>query len=311
VRGTVFLVETSNFKQTRNQKFFIQLNLRDRTGSIRAVRWEATEDLYRSFSVDDFVLVDGRVEEFQQHPQLIVDSISRVEAEGIDFGDFLPISNRDLDEMLAELRREVEAVERTPLRQLLIRLLDDRETASGLSRCPAGKSLHHAWVGGLLEHILSLIALGKSVAALYPALDRDLLVAAAIIHDLGKIRELSYTTNFSYTEEGQLLGHIAIGMSIVREKAATIEGFPPALLLELEHLIASHHGIPEYGALKLPMTREAIVFHYLDNLDAKLASFDSIEAEFEQFSGEATPSGRWSDYKPHLGRRLFFPKRDD
>ena len=312
VRRLVLLVETSNFKQTRNQKYFIQMSLRDRTAAIRAVRWEATEELYRSFTVDDFVRVDGRVEEFQQSPQLIVDAIEKVPAEGVDFGDFLPTTPKDIGELTAALREAVQSVRRPPLRALLESLLDDPEVFSALTRCPAGKSLHHAYIGGLLEHIVSLIGLGRLVASSYPTLDADLLVAAAVLHDIGKIRELSYKRNFSYTSEGQLLGHLALGIELVREKASAIADFPEKLLLEILHIIASHHGVPEYGALKVPMTREAIVFHYLDNLDAKMSTFDTVEQEIEQLGADPAPGdgGRWSDYRPFLGRKLFFPDRE-
>src|SRR5690606_19539927 len=166
-------------------------------------------------------------------------------------------------------------VRRAPLRQLLLAIIDDPEIRPALRAVPAGKALHHACVGGLLEHICSLIGAARQLTRHYPQLDRDLLYAAAILHDIGKVRELSYTGAFEYTNEGQLLGHIGIGLVIVDRKARSIPGFPNDLLLEIEHLIASHHGLPEYGAIKLPMTAEAIAFHYLDNLDAKLSTLTS------------------------------------
>jgi 3'-5' exoribonuclease len=300
----VFLVESSNFKQTRNGKFFIQLELRDRTSSIKAIRWEATSELYASFGVDDFVKVAGRVEEFQQHLQIIVDELSPVSPDKVELADFLPQTSRDITAMMRELRTMVEEVKNPPLRQLLLDFLNDPEVQAGLPRCPAGKALHHAYIGGLLEHVLSLASAARRIAPNYPQLDCDLLVAGALLHDIGKLRELSFARSFRYTDVGQLVGHIAMGITWVEEKARRIDGFPLELLAHLQHIIGSHHGLPEHGAVKLPMTSEAIAFHHLDDLDAKLASLDTIRKE--QRLGEEADS-RWSMWNPALGRRIYFP----
>jgi len=308
VTEATYLVESSNFKQTRNQKYFIQMNLRDKTGSIRAIRWEADETIYNSFSIDDFVLVNGRIEEFQNHRQLIVDSITRLDPRDIMYEDFLPVSDRGKDEMVAELKTVVESIGNEPLKNLLQSFLEDKDILFALSHCPAGKSLHHAYIGGLLEHILSLCELARSVANRYPRLDLDLLLAGCVLHDIGKCEELTFRKNFSYTDEGQLIGHIGIGLLMVKEKAGALPNFPQDLLLQLQHIIASHHGLLEYGALKRPMTPEAIAFHYLDNLDSKMATLDTIENELlGERQGADRSAGLWSDYKPHLERRIYFP----
>jgi 3'-5' exoribonuclease len=311
VEGGIYLVEASNFKQTRNQKHFIQMTLRDRTGSIKAIRWEASEDLYASFGVDDFVQIQGRVEEFQQQLQVIVDSLAKVDPSTVDFNDFLPTSSEDLAALEAELRRSVSGVQEPHIKALLEIVLRDPETLAGLTRCPAGKTLHHAYVGGLLEHVVALVRSASAVCQLYPQLNRDVLTAAALLHDIGKIEELSYTRTFGYTARGQLLGHISLGLLLVQGWVSRIPGFPERLLLEILHIIASHHGEAEYGAIKPPMTPEAIAFHYLDNLDAKLASLSAIEKEVEaQDPGfNSDELGRWSDFKPHLGKKFFFPRR--
>ena len=234
-----YLVESSNFKQTRNQKYFIQMNLRDKTGSIRAIRWDADQAIYNSFSIDDFVLINGRVEEFQNHRQLIVDSITRLDPQDILYEDFLPASERGKDEMLAELQSIVHSVGDENLKSLLESFLGDHDLLFALSHCPAGKSLHHAYIGGLLEHILSLCELARGVAGRYRKLNLDLLLAGCILHDIGKCKELSFRKNFSYTDEGQLIGHIGIGLLMVKEKADSIPGFPEDLLLHLQHIIAN------------------------------------------------------------------------
>lgn len=309
VANGTFLVESANFKQTRNNKYFIQLVLRDRTGSIKAVRWDASQELFSSFSSEDFLQINGRVEEFQQQLQIVVDDLRRVPPESVDFEEFLPVALRDPGEMERELLESVASVENPSIKALLSSFLEDQNIRKALLRCPAGKVLHHAYVGGLLEHILSLIGAAKLLARNYPCLNADILVAAAVLHDIGKIRELSYTHSFGYTDEGQLMGHIGIGILLLEEKAKGIPGFPDDLLLHLQHIIVSHHGLPEHGAMKPPMTPDAIAFHYLDNLDAKLAMVDSLKQELHSADEATEQERRWTDFKPSLGRRIFFPGR--
>ncbi len=308
LQGAVYLVEESNFKQTRNSKYFIQLALRDRTGSIRAVRWEATQNLYESFSAQDFLKISGRVEEFQQHLQVVIDSLERLPPENVQHEDFLPISPRPVEEMTRELEETVAALDDPHLRALLTTFLEDKKLRGAILRCPAGKVLHHAYIGGLLEHILSLATAGKLMARHYPRLNADLLVAAAFLHDIGKIREIAFSGAFSYTDEGQLVGHIGLGLLLLTEKANTVPGFPAELLLHLQHIIASHHGLPEHGAIKQPMTPEAIAFHYLDNLDAKISMLDVLEKELPLADVTSGEERRWTEFKPSLGRRIYFPR---
>ena len=307
VDGAVLLVEMANFKQTRNNKNFIQLQLRDRTGSVKAVRWEASHELFASFESEDFIRITGRVEEFQQKLQIVVDRIEPVPASEVDSNQFLPSSERDIGEMETELQGAIATVRDDQLRALLLAVVQDPDVASGLRRCPAGKAMHHAYVGGLLEHILSLIHAGQQLSKVYPELNGDLLTAAAILHDIGKVRELSYDRAFQYTDEGQLLGHIGIGLVLVSEKAAGLPEFPQDLRDQVLHLVASHHGIPEHGALKVPMTPEAIAFHYLDNLDAKLGTLRALRQELAQADAATTQERRWTEFKPSLGRRIMFP----
>lgn len=307
IADTVYLVETANFKQTRNNKHFIQLILRDRSGSIKAVRWEASQELYNSFTTEDFLRIRGRVEEYQQHLQIVVDDLARVPPESVDFEEFLPMAARKPEDMERELLEEIASIGNTHLKALLLAFLEDQDIRNGLLRCPAGKTLHHAYVGGLLEHILSLMGAAKLLVKNYPKLNLDMLLAAALLHDIGKIRELSYTRAFNYTDEGQLVGHIGIGLLLLDEKVKAVRDFPRDILVQIQHIIASHHGLPEHGALKHPMTPEAIAFHYLDDLDAKLAMLEGLEKEL-QVSSEATDrERRWTDFKPSLGRRIFFP----
>jgi 3'-5' exoribonuclease len=303
----IYLVETANFKQTRNNKFFIQLSLRDRTGSIKAILWEATQELFDSFSTEDFLRIDGRVEEFQQNLQIVVDGLQPVADDSVDFEEFLPVSARNPSDMARELEATIASMSDPHLKALMLAFWEDPEIRRGILRCPAGKVLHHACIGGLLEHILSLMGAAKLIARNYPRLNADMLLAAAFFHDIGKIRELSYSRAFNYTDVGQLVGHMGIGLVMLEEKAKLLPGLPREVLLHLEHIVASHHGLPEHGAMKPPMTPEAIAFHYLDNLDAKLAMVESLARELEVQGDAASEERRWTDFKPALGRRIFFP----
>lgn len=307
VEGGIYLVEEANFKQTRNSKYFIQFLLRDKTGSVKAVKWEATQELYSSLGSEDFIQITGRVEEFHDQLQIILDHFVRVPPEEVDYEEFLPVSPRDPLAMERELQEAVASIGDPHIKALLTRFLEDGELRNGLLRCPAGKTLHHAYVGGLLEHILSLVGAAKLLCKNYPSLNTDVLVAAAVLHDIGKVRELSYVHAFGYTDEGQLVGHIGIGLLLVAEKAKEVQGFPSDVLVHLQHIIASHHGLPEHGAMKLPMTAEAIAFHYLDNLDAKLAMVDGIKKELAIADASTDQDRRWTEFKQALGRRLFFP----
>jgi 3'-5' exoribonuclease len=251
--------------------------------------------------------VSGRIEEFQKHLQIVVDELARVSPDEVDFEEFLPVSARDPADMLRDVEEHIAAISDPHLKALLVAVVTDPEIRKGLLRCPAGKVLHHAYIGGLLEHVLSLMGAAKLVARNYPRLNADVLVAAALLHDLGKVRELSYARTFHYTDEGQLVGHIGLGLLMLAEKLKALPGFPPELYLHLQHILASHHGLLEHGAMKHPMTPEAIAFHYLDNLDAKLAMVDSLARELEVAAEAASEDRRWTDFKPALGRRIFFP----
>ncbi len=301
----VLLVEASNFKQTRDGKYFLQMILRDRTGAVRAVRWEASQELYQSFGEGDFIRLSGRVEEFQQSPQVVVDELERVGAEAVNADDFLPVSSRSLEEMERELLEHVASLQDPHLRELITSFLEDPDIRRRLLRCPAGKTLHHACVGGLLEHIVSLMGTARLLARSYPRLNVDLLVGAAFLHDIGKLHELSYESSFGYSDRGQLVGHIGVGLVMIAEKIRGLDEFPEDLHTHLEHIIASHHGLPEHGALKAPMTPEAIAFHFLDNLDAKMAMLEDMEKSLPADDG--SQKGRWTDYKPTLGKRIYFP----
>ena len=307
INDGIYLLDSYNFKQTRDQKYFLQMVLRDRTGAVRAVRWEATRQMFREFSAGDFARVEGRVEEYQGNLQVIVDQLGRVRDDEVDVADFLPTCARPIAEMENELSAHVEAVTEPHLKALLQELLADDRIRERLTRAPAGKAIHHAYIGGLLEHTLSLIGAIKSLATHYQNLDVDVMVCAAVLHDLGKIDELTYERNFDYSDRGQLVGHIGIGLVLLAQKVRSLPNFPVPLHVHLEHIIVSHHGVPEHGALKRPMTPEALAFHLLDNLDAKLGMLDSLDRDIGPDARRSETGGRWSEYLPSMGHKMYFP----
>jgi 3'-5' exoribonuclease len=256
-----------------------------------------------SVHADDIVKVKGRVDLWQGKKQLVIDQIRAAKPEEFELSDFLPHTKRDVEELFAELQRIAASVSNPWIRRLLESVLADPNIAERLKRAPAGKSMHHAYIGGLLEHIVSLCGLCRLVAPQYAEIDADLLLSGAVLHDVGKLDELFYDRSFGYTTEGQLLGHIVIGLRLVEKKMDAMEGFPADLKLLIQHLILSHHGKEEFGSPKLPSFPEALMLHYLDDLDSKLATIrESLEAE----KGETQWTQKnWSLQRPLLRLERF------
>lgn len=302
----IYLVETANFKQARNGKPFLQLVLRDSSASVRGVRWETSQEEFRALERCPFLSIQGRVEEFQGQVQVVVDQLEPVSAADarIDPRDFLPRSRFDIEQMSESLTQIVRSIPNAPVRALVEKILARPAVARGLPLAPAGKALHHAYVGGLLEHVLSLSRLAIRVIEHYPWLDRSVLLAGVILHDIGKVEELSYDVGFGYTDAGQLLGHIVIALGWIEESASSISTLDAGTLTHIKHLVASHHGRLDFGSPKVPMTAEAVALHFLDNLDAKLAALDQLERDLP-----AVETDRWSEFNPMLGSRAFFPQR--
>jgi 3'-5' exoribonuclease len=300
----VYLVSDKQLRANRNGNLYLQVELRDRTGAISARLWNAGEHLFRSFDTGDFLQIKGKVQLFQGALQMILSHIERVEAEKVELADFLPHTEHDVSKLLERLRGSLLHLGNPHLKALVECFLMDDEFLRGFCQAPAGVRNHHAYLGGLLEHVVTLLDAAERILPLYPELDRDLLLAGIFLHDIGKVRELSYGKAFAYTDEGQLVGHLIIGVEMLTEKAAKVpdltgEPFPPELLLRLKHMILSHHGSYEYGSPRLPMTPEAIALHHLDNLDAKVHSFTRDIRE------DRNTTSAWTPYNQSLQRRLF------
>jgi 3'-5' exoribonuclease len=293
-----FLVCEKEVRSTREGKPFLRLELGDRTGSVEARMWDHFEDSAGQISRDDFVKVQARVEIYRNKTQLTLDRLRRAEPGEVDPADFFPHTAEDVEKLYSQFCEHAAAVANPWLNRLLHAVIEDPELVPLLKRAPAAKSMHHAYLGGLLEHVVSLCGLCRAVAARYPEIDADLLVTGAILHDIGKTRELGYERSFNYTTEGQLLGHIAIELEMVSKKIDAIEGFPAPLKAMVQHLILSHHGQYEFGSPKLPMFREALVLHYLDDLDSKLGSMRAAYASDEGEEG-------WTAWNAALQRRLL------
>lgn len=299
----IYLVGDKQLRANRQGNLYLQLELRDRTGAISARLWNASEQQFRTFDAGDFLLAKGKVQLFQGSLQVILSQIDRRDCAQAELGDFMPHTDQDVGKLLADLRALLLKLTNPHLRALAECFLMDDELVRQLSQAPAGIRNHHAYIGGLLEHVVRMLHAADRLAPLYPELDRDMLLMGVFLHDLGKVRELSFQRVFGYTDEGQLIGHLVIGVEMLNEKVAKVpdltgEPFPQEVLLRLKHLIVSHHGSYEFGSPKLPMTPEAIALTHLDNFDAKVHSF-SRDIKDDKVAGS------WTPYNQHLQRRLF------
>ena len=275
IANAVFLVQSKEIRQKRTGEPYLSLNLSDRTGDIEARMWDNVAEVMDTFERDDFIKVRGQLQIYNTRPQFIVHKLRRMADAEVDFADFFPASSRDPEQMWAELRATVTGIPDPHLRALLDLFLDDPEIARRYQIAPAAKSIHHAFRAGLLEHVLSLIGLAGPIVAHYNTahsgtVDWSLMVAGIVLHDIGKIYELTYERGFSYSTEGQLIGHISIAMRMLSDKLRALPDFPNDLRNLLEHMILSHHGKLEFGSPKVPLFREALLLHYLDDMDSKM-----------------------------------------
>jgi 3'-5' exoribonuclease len=290
-------------KQVRSKKDgapYFALTFCDRTGQIESRMWETAGA--QEFAAGDVVKLRGQVSRYQDKLQLTLDKIRRADPAEYELGDFVPKTSRDVEELWAELNGYVASFTNPHLQSLLRAFLDDPEISEALKAAPAAKSMHHAWIGGLLEHIVSLLGIADLAARHYTEVNRDLLLTGVVLHDLGKLHELRWGTSFDYTLEGQLLGHITIGIGMVEKKLANLPDFPENLRVLVEHLILSHHGKYEFGSPKLPMIPEALLLHYLDDLDAKM---QTMRSEFVRAESQGRAPGQMTEWVRAMERPLL------
>ena len=297
--ATLFLVREKEIRtSSRSGKSWLELDLVDRTGRISAKMWDNFAVIAVTFERDDVVHVRGRVKLYNGQKELMLEQIIPAVERDYDLSDFLAHTKYDVEKLYADLRAAIAAMKNPWLKRLLTSVADDPESAPKLKRAPAAMTMHHAFLGGLLEHIVSLIGLGRAVAEHYRELDADLLLAGIVLHDIGKIDELCYDRGIDYTTQGRLLGHITIGAAMVRERIRAIPNFPAQLAMLVEHLILSHHGSYEFGSPSLPQTREAVALHFLDDMDSKMGA---IRATLDSAEGNAD----WTARNPSLRRSLL------
>ncbi len=293
-----FLVHEKEVRNTNNGKPYLRMELGDRSGTVEARMWDQFEACAKTVNRDDFVKVQARVEIYRNKTQLSLQQFRVAKPEEIDLADFLAHTPFDVEQLYKQVLADAAGMKNPWLKALVLKILNDPQIATRYKRAPAAKVMHHAYLGGLLEHVAGLCELSKLVAAHYPELDVDLLLTAAMLHDVGKLDELCYERSVTYTTEGQLLGHIVMELETVAKAMEEIERFPAKLKAVVQHMLISHHGQYEFGSPKLPMIREALVFHYLDDMDSKVAA---VRAAMTTESGEE----EWSTYSGALGRKFL------
>jgi len=297
---TSFLVKSKDLFHSKNGKPYLAILLSDSTGDLEGRVWDKAEELSTTFAEGDIVAVGGKLHVFQNRNQLVIDHLLSLPAEVAKVEDYLPKGNGDTEALYQKLLEIFESLENPWVKELGLKLLNDPEIAPRYKVCPAAKTIHHAFIGGLLTHSLQLCHLIDAVLPLYPGVDRSVMMFGAAFHDFGKIFELSYQGKFGYTDEGRLVGHIAIGVVLIDRKIQEIPHFPGELDLHLKHLILSHHGKLEHGSPKRPHTLEAELLHQLDHMDSRINSIQT-------FMKAENNNSRWSGYHKTYDQYYFKP----
>jgi 3'-5' exoribonuclease len=296
---SVFLVKEKITAMAKNGKPYLNLRLMDKSGEVEAKVWDNVDTLSATFDKDDFIAVRSKASVYLGKMQLVIAELRRVPEGDVALADFLPETERDIREMEAELAALVASFTDVNLHRLLAAFFDDPAFMAVYRTAPAAKGMHHVYLGGLLEHSLAVAQLVDRITSLYPGLNRDLLIAGALLHDVGKVREMTYLRSFDYSDEGKLLGHITIGVEMVQEKMVALAPFPEELAMLLKHMLLSHHGQYEFGSPKRPKTLEATILNYLDDLDSKINGIRThVGKEPENHS-------RWTTYH-RLYDRYFY-----
>ena len=296
---TVFLVKDKIIAMAKNGKPYLTLKLMDKTGEVDAKVWDNADEVGALFDRNDFLAVRAKASVYLGKMQLIVSELKRVPEDSVELADFLPETERDINAMVAELHALIATLKDPELGRLMHAFFQDPELLAQYRVAPAAKGMHHVYLGGLLEHSLAVAKLVDAMVPLYDGLNRDLLIVGALLHDIGKVREMTYLRCFDYSDEGKLIGHITIGVEMLQERISKLPGFPAELAMLLKHMILSHHGQYEYGSPKRPKTLEATILSYLDDLDSKINGIRThIRKEPDNLS-------RWTSYH-RLYDRYFF-----
>lgn len=294
----VFVLAEKTLSTKKNGEPYLKVTLSDKTGSAKGVMWNRVDSVKASSG--DHVFVTAAASEYRGELQLVIEHMQPADMDSLNPMDFLPVSERDTDAMLRRLVEIMEKIGDPHLRELLQAFFRDESFAEKFKHCPAAKHMHHAYIGGLLEHSLSMAILVERIAGHYAGVDMELLLAGAILHDIGKIEELSYSASIEYSDKGRLLGHITMGCIMITERIRTIPDFPEEKAQRLLHMIISHHGDREFGSPEIPMTIEAVLLNYIDEIDARVNGI-------REFIRQAEPLESWTGYH-HLLQRRFYKK---
>lgn len=298
----VFLAAEKTLAYSQKGAPYLNVRLRDRTGDADGKIWDSALAWDKAFKKGDLIRIQARALSFKNAIQLSISELRKVEDGEVELADYFPVARGDLNEMFAGILAYAGQVKTPCLAALLRAFLEDEKIASLFRRAPAAKGFHHVYIGGLLEHTLSVVRLLEMAAGHYPQADRDLLIAGGILHDIGKIYEFSYERIVEYSDPGRLIGHIVMGVEMVDQRIAAIPDFPEQIAMELRHLILSHHGVLEYGSPKRPKTLEALIVHYMDDLDAKANAFQEYIREARDEESDWTPYHRLFDRYIYKGR---------
>jgi 3'-5' exoribonuclease len=294
-----FVVAAKQVKPKKSGDPYLALTLADRTGTIEAKMWDGVVEAMPLFEQDDFIKIRGLLNKYNGRFQLTIHKLRKLEDNEIEYADYLPKTSKDIDQLWAKVTEFVDSFSNPHLKSLIKAFMADPEIERAYKQAPAAKTLHHAFIGGLLDHVVSLFTSCDLVLRNYPHVNRDLVLTGVFLHDIGKIHELSYARSFTYTTDGQLLGHMIIELEMLHKKLLRLPDFPAELKTLVEHLIISHHGQYEFGSPKLPMFPEALLLHYMDDLDSKM---ESMRAHFERENGS---DNEWAGYNASLGRPLL------
>ncbi len=286
---------------------YLLLKLADRTSTISAMVWNADERIFDSFNRGDFIHCDGRTQVHNGNLQLILTEVQRMDPAEVDLADFDRFDAGKSDRLCEQLTELLGGLKDVHLRRLAMAFINDAEFMDRFRIAAAAVSNHHAYPGGLLQHTVDMIELAQMIGPRYPQVDTELLMTGAFLHDIGKVEELSSGGVICYTDRGQLVGHLIIGVQMLGEKITDLENtgelFPMEVRRHLEHMILSHHGQLEYGSPKIPLTLEAILLHQIDSLDAKMAAAVTV------IESDVAADGHWTNYNPAMGRKLWKPSQ--
>ncbi len=294
-----FILSKKIIKEKRDGGSYAMLEFTDRTGSIEGIAWDNVAESPHMLSLGDFAFISGTVNEYNEKLQIVVSSIKRISEDEIDPKDFLRQSDENIDKVMDEIEAFISGVSNSYLKKLLASFFEDQVFTENFRLAPAAKRAHHAYLGGLAVHTRNILKLMAKIPSVYKSLNFDLLITAGILHDIGKIYEYTYTKKIDFSTRGKMLGHIIIGYELIAEKIGKIPQFPEELRSKLLHMIVAHHGEFEWGSPKQPMFLEALILHFIDNLDSK------AEMIIEELRKNKGLGKEWSDYHPYLEREIY------